>query len=99
MRVTYCIFVSIFSCVWAYPNVNNQPTAGFIRNPPISLSQSKNGKIIGGNDTIPGEFPFQVSIQIQPIFEDRRHHCGGIILNPTHVIKSFLKLLVIIFHI
>ncbi|KOC69514.1 Mite allergen Der p 3 [Habropoda laboriosa] len=42
-------------------------------------------RIVGGKIAKPGEFPYQVSLQIEPL---RYHYCGGTILNEYYVITA-----------
>lgn len=80
------IFFTALSINFAHPSPTFSGSAGFIRNfPPSPLALYNDGKIIGGEDAGVGEFPFQVSIQVKPIFGDKYHNCGGTILDPTHV--------------
>jgi len=43
-------------------------------------------KIIGGNDSAPGEYPWQVSIQVAHWGDQYSHNCGGTIFDETHII-------------
>ncbi|ODM92419.1 Trypsin-1 [Orchesella cincta] len=45
-------------------------------------------KIVGGVNTTDAEFPYLVSIQMNPDFGNRYHYCGGSILNASHVIST-----------
>ena len=44
--------------------------------------------IVGGQDARPGEFPWQVSLQVTPLFGKGYHNCGGSILNETTIISA-----------
>lgn len=46
---------------------------------------SQIGKITGGFNATAGELPWQVSMQVKPIFGEKYHTCGGTILNENHV--------------
>jgi trypsin len=41
-------------------------------------------RIVGGTDAAPGEFPWQVSLQRS----NGEHVCGGVLLDPTHVVTA-----------
>src|ERR1051326_6363880 len=81
------LLVFLAYCVLGSPPniIGPKPKPRFIRNPEINLFNPGNGKIIGGNDIEVGEFPFQISMQINPYFGEKYHTCGGIILDETHV--------------
>lgn len=40
-------------------------------------------RIVGGNDTTPDEFPYQVSLVV-----GEEHFCGGSIISPTHILTA-----------
>ncbi|KAI1293834.1 Serine protease 27 [Halotydeus destructor] len=43
----------------------------------------RNSKVVGGNDTYDGEFPWTVSVR-----RNDRHHCGGVIVGPKWVLTA-----------
>lgn len=47
-----------------------------------ALSLASRGKIVGGVETEPGEFPYMVSIQINS------HFCGGSLIAPNYVLTA-----------
>ncbi|XP_015365304.1 PREDICTED: trypsin-1-like [Diuraphis noxia] len=46
-----------------------------------------NGRIVGGTDSIPGEFPWQISLQLVTGMT-ARHVCGGSIINENWVLTA-----------
>lgn len=44
-------------------------------------------RIVGGNNTFPGEYPYQVSLQKQGLF-GRSHICGGSVIDEHHVLTA-----------
>jgi len=80
-----CVLLDFVSTSQAFPH----PFLPHRQSAKLKVPKGRNlnagGKIIGGEDATPGQFPFQVSIQITPIFGDTYHSCGGVILNPTHI--------------
>ncbi|KAG7197998.1 hypothetical protein KM043_016223 [Ampulex compressa] len=54
--------------------------------PLVALSHAElESKIVGGTPALPGEFPYQVSLQI---INSEHHFCGGSILNEDYVITA-----------
>lgn len=49
--------------------------------------ESRNLKIIGGQDAQKGQFPYQVSLQLC-VFEICEHRCGGILVNSNFVLTA-----------
>jgi secreted trypsin-like serine protease len=54
---------------------------GKTRYSPKELFTNGNGRIVGGTNAAPGEFPYQVSYQIIKDGKGPRHACGGSIIN------------------
>ncbi|XP_043285567.1 transmembrane protease serine 9-like [Venturia canescens] len=47
------------------------------------------GRIVGGEDAEPGEFPYQVSLQwSQSSSQEGRHFCGGCILSENYIVTA-----------
>ncbi|KAJ8682166.1 hypothetical protein QAD02_017958 [Eretmocerus hayati] len=42
-------------------------------------------RVVNGDDVLPGEIPYQVSIQAR---ESKYHHCGGTIIDEYHVLTA-----------
>jgi len=53
---------------------------------PIGKDNPSNNRIIGGENALPGEFPWQISLQVIPSVGPKYHSCGGAILDETHVV-------------
>nr|XP_027216391.1 trypsin-1-like [Penaeus vannamei] len=54
---------------------------------PSHLQHLLSSRIVGGEDAVQGEFPFQVSIEHVGIL-GRNHICGGIVLSATDVLTA-----------
>jgi len=54
----------------------------------IEIKFDPNSRIVGGSSASPGEFPWQVSMQINPASGARYHTCGGSILDSTHIVTA-----------
>ncbi|XP_050070919.1 chymotrypsin-2-like [Anopheles maculipalpis] len=52
--------------------------------PTLQASGFKDGRIVGGYDAVPGQFPYQVSLRRPPNF----HFCGGSIIGPRWVLSA-----------
>jgi len=61
-------------------------TRGFGPNYPHIVVDGSSSKIIGGNDAEPGEYPWQISLQVNPNIGATYHSCGGSILNATTIV-------------
>lgn len=54
-----------------------------------ALETWNNGvKIIGGKDASIGEYPWQISIMMNPVVGGPYHYCGGSILDSTHIVTA-----------
>ena len=62
--------------------VNQSATCGTTRDP------SAGSRIVGGRKTVPGEFPWQVSLQARRFFGGREHFCGASILNERWIVTA-----------
>jgi secreted trypsin-like serine protease len=83
----FLLYTLIVGGAFAGLNTLQKPTAEFIRSNGL-LTSNDGPKIIGGDDAIPNELPWQVSIQVKPIFGDRYHNCGGTLMDATHIITA-----------
>lgn len=55
----------------------------------LALPYGLEPRITDGEDAVPGEFPYQVSVQFGlPPFLPFSHSCGGSILNKDHVLTA-----------
>jgi transmembrane serine protease 9 len=79
------VFLALVGVALALPQ-QNKSGAGFIRSdgPLDGIS----GKITGGTAATPGELPWQVSMQIDPIFGAKYHTCGGTIVSETKIVTA-----------
>jgi secreted trypsin-like serine protease len=78
------IFLAVVGAAMAGTTVNTSwgPT---LNNIPVG-SYDPSGRITGGSDATPGEFPWQISLQVTPAVGARYHTCGGTILDETHIV-------------
>ncbi|XP_061187050.1 uncharacterized protein LOC133195205 [Saccostrea echinata] len=51
------------------------------------VGSSQTGFIIGGNDAVPGHWPWQVSLQIK-LGDNVKHICGGSLIAPNFVVTA-----------
>lgn len=54
------------------------------------------GLIIGGDDAVPGYWPWQVSVQLK-LGSESRHICGGALIAPNFVLTATHCMYVLIF--
>jgi len=82
------ILVASYALVSSVQGAGNiAPTPGFVNSKGL-LTSYPGIKIIGGSDAIPNELPWQVSLQVQPIFGSKYHNCGGTLIDPTHIVTA-----------
>lgn len=55
--------------------------------PFLAINESRNGRIIGGNDAVLGQFPHQVSIRAAGTGSNI-HFCGGVVMNNRWVLTT-----------
>jgi transmembrane serine protease 9 len=79
------VFLAIVGVAVALPSPN-QSGPGFIRND--GTLEPYYGKITGGTDAAPGELPYQISMQVDPILGAKYHTCGGTIVSPTKIVTA-----------
>lgn len=84
------VFLCLFGAALASPR-SFEPEIGFMAPPeriivPGDLQVDNIPLIIGGRDALPGEFPYQISLQVTPTFGAKYHTCGGTILDSTHIV-------------
>jgi len=89
--ILFAAVVATFAAsVSGSPNPVPSPDATFgftLPNIPVgNFDPSK--RVTGGSDASAGEFPFMVSMQITPMSGAKYHNCGGVIVDPTHIVTA-----------
>jgi len=77
------VFLAIVGVALAAPQTKN---FGFELNHIEVGNYKSSGRITGGEDALPGEFPWQISLQVTPAVGARYQTCGGTILDATHIV-------------
>jgi len=72
-----CVGVALASPSRPYFGVSNQR---------IPITGPSSVKIVGGADAEPGEYPWQISLQVKPAFGARYHTCGGTLISEKYVV-------------
>ncbi|RWS01250.1 plasminogen activator sPA-like protein [Dinothrombium tinctorium] len=54
----------------------------------LGFSMPSSTKIVGGREALPGEFPWQVSLQIKRFSSNYMHYCGAVVLNSRTLITA-----------
>uniref|UniRef100_A0A8D0BGL4 Peptidase S1 domain-containing protein n=1 Tax=Salvator merianae TaxID=96440 RepID=A0A8D0BGL4_SALMN len=75
IRHIFCLHILVLEVSF---KLNHFPFLAACGQPPISLN-----RIVKGQDTVPGEFPWQISLQL-----NKRHVCGGSLISDEWVITA-----------
>ncbi len=84
--VGFCKFILLLSIITIdFAIAKNDPNCGIKGPKPIPdlLSILNNLRIIGGEDALPGEFPWLCSLR-----SDNKHQCGGSIIKPQFIVTA-----------